>query len=108
MEEIDVETLMQPSTLGTGAGTDYDDSSIRARPVYRWEGILEDPLRKQKAKHRPFLAKLAVWFGVSPFWRSGLQSQGLALDVKLDDGRFVLLEDMESRTDTSKHDRETK
>jgi len=99
MEEVDGQTLMQPSTLGTGAGTDYDDVSIRARPLYRWEGILEDPLREKKAKRRPFLAKMAVWFGLSPFWRSGAPSQGLALDVRLDNGRYVLLEDMDIQTD---------
>ncbi|KAF9822133.1 hypothetical protein IEO21_00127 [Rhodonia placenta] len=92
MEEVDEQTLMQPSTLGTGAGTDYDDATIRARPIYRWEGILDDSLRKRKAKHRQFLAKLAVWFGVSPFWRSGPPSQGLALDAQLADGRYVLLD----------------
>ncbi|KZT72840.1 hypothetical protein DAEQUDRAFT_704553 [Daedalea quercina L-15889] len=93
MEEIDMKTLMRPSTLGTGAGTDYDDVSIRARPYYRWEGILDDDLRKAKPKHRPFLAKMAVWFGLSPFWRSGMQSEGLALDVRVENGRYVLLDD---------------
>ncbi|KZT02648.1 uncharacterized protein LAESUDRAFT_729889 [Laetiporus sulphureus 93-53] len=93
MEEVDVHTLLQPSTLGTGAGTDYDDSSIRARPVYRWEGILEDPVRSEKAKHRSLLRKLAVWFGVSPFWRPGLPSEGISLDVRLENGRYILFED---------------
>jgi hypothetical protein len=36
MEEIDVETLTGPSTLGTGGGTDHDDVSIRARPAYKY------------------------------------------------------------------------
>jgi hypothetical protein len=35
MEEIDLETLAGPSTLGTGGGTDHDDASIRARPAYK-------------------------------------------------------------------------
>ncbi|KAH9936996.1 uncharacterized protein B0H18DRAFT_925256 [Fomitopsis serialis] len=98
MEEVDMKTLMQPSTLGTGAGTDYDDVSIRARPYYRWEGILDDELRKTKPKHRPFLAKMAVWFGLSPFWRSGVQSKGLALDVRMENGRYVLLDGVETQT----------
>lgn len=93
MEEVDAETLVQPSMLGIGGGTDYDDGSIRARPLYRWEGILEDPLRKTKRKHRPLLAKIPVWFGLSPLWRSGTPSQGLALDAELKNGRYVLLED---------------
>lgn len=38
MEDLDVETQAQSSTLGTGVGTDHDASSIRPRPAYRWEG----------------------------------------------------------------------
>ncbi|KAH9898326.1 hypothetical protein C8Q73DRAFT_395301 [Cubamyces lactineus] len=99
MEEIDAQTLTQPSTLGTGGGTDHDDGSIRARPAYRWEGILEDPLttRKHKSHRQRFLSRLAVWFGLSPVWRSGEPSQGLALDVKILDGKYVLLEDTPGR-----------
>ncbi|KAI0669824.1 hypothetical protein C8Q78DRAFT_147928 [Trametes maxima] len=102
MEEIDLQTLPRPSTLGTGGGTDHDDGSIRARPAYRWEGILEDPLttRKHKSHRQRFLSKLAVWFGLSPFWRTGEPSQGLALDVKLENGRYVLLDDAASRQAT--------
>ena len=99
MEEIDAQTLTRPSTLGTGGGTDHDDGSIRARPAYRWEGILEDPLttRKHKSHRQRFLSRLAVWFGLSPVWRSGEPSQGLALDVKMVDGKYVLLEDTPSK-----------
>ncbi|KAF8078665.1 hypothetical protein FPV67DRAFT_1465988 [Lyophyllum atratum] len=44
MMEVDLETRVgQTSTIGTGAGTDHDDSWIRTRPTYRWEGILSDP-----------------------------------------------------------------
>ncbi|RPD55808.1 hypothetical protein L227DRAFT_614942 [Lentinus tigrinus ALCF2SS1-6] len=92
MEEIDLQTLPRPSTLGTGGGTEYDDESIRARPAYRWEGILNDPLRKRKTHRRRFLSKLAVWFGISPLWRTGEPSKGLSLDVRLENGKYVLLE----------------
>ena len=92
MEEIDLQTLPRPSTLGTGGGTEYDDDEIRARPAYRWEGILHDPLRGKKSHQRRFLSKLAVWFGVSPLWRTGDASQGLSLDVRLENGKYVLLE----------------
>ncbi|KAI0724627.1 hypothetical protein C8T65DRAFT_7352 [Cerioporus squamosus] len=91
MEDIDLQTLPRPSTLGTGGGTEYDDESIRARPAYRWEGILDDPLRKRKTHRRRLLSKLAVWFGVSPLWRTGEPSQGLSLDVRLEHGKYVLL-----------------
>ncbi|KAI0052847.1 hypothetical protein FA95DRAFT_1579834 [Auriscalpium vulgare] len=90
MEEIDLETQAQPSSLGTGGGTDHDDSSIRARPTFRWEGLLRDPL--SSAHHRKILAKLGAWFGISPFWRAGGISQGVALDVRLEGGKYVLLE----------------
>lgn len=39
MEEVDMDTLAGPSTLGTGGGTDHDDGSIRARPAYRYASI---------------------------------------------------------------------
>jgi len=90
MNGIDLEIQGQPSTLGTGGGTDHDDSSIRARPEYRWEGILSDPM--QPGCHRPsFLAKLGAWFGVTPLWRTGIPSPGVAVDVRLENGRYVLI-----------------
>ncbi len=92
MEEIDLQTLPRPSTLGTGGGTEYDDGEIRARPAYSWEGILEDPVQKQRPHQRRFLSRLAVWFGVSPLWRTRDASQGLSLDVRLENGKYVLLE----------------
>ncbi|KAL4242145.1 hypothetical protein ABKN59_001961 [Abortiporus biennis] len=92
MEEVDQMTQAHvPSTLGTGGGTDHDDSSIRARPYYRWEGLLTDKVSKNVKHHRSLLAKIGVWFGVTPLWRSGVPSRGLALDVRLVDGRYVLL-----------------
>ena len=96
MEEVDLQTQAQPSTLGTGGGTDHDDSSIRARPLYRWEGILSDDLSSHERHHRDFLSKLAVWFGISPRWRAGVPTRGLALDVKAENGRYILLRGDES------------
>lgn len=92
-----MQTLPQPSTLGTGGGTEYDDSSIRARPQYRWEGILGDPIVDSKAvtnkaEGRRFASKLAVWFGIQPTWIPGDSSHGLSLDVELVNGKYVLLE----------------
>ncbi|KAH9065948.1 hypothetical protein EDB87DRAFT_1554562 [Lactarius vividus] len=91
MEDIDVETQVPVSTLGTGGGTDHDDSAIRPRPIFRWEGILSDPLVK-KAPGRKLFSKLGVWMGLTPFWRSGSGSLGVALDVHLEGDRYVLLE----------------
>ncbi|KAH9178928.1 hypothetical protein EDB89DRAFT_2172217 [Lactarius sanguifluus] len=91
MENIDIETQIPVSTLGTGGGTDHDDSAIRPRPIFRWEGILSDPLVK-KAPGRKLLSKLGVWMGLTPFWRSGSGSLGVALDVHLKGDRYVLLE----------------
>jgi len=92
MEQVDADAVAGPSTLGTGGGTDHDDSSIRARPAYRWEGLLADPLRNDKRWRRRWFAKMGVWFGVTPLWRSSMPSAGLALDVRLENGRYVLLE----------------
>jgi len=91
MEDIDIETQVPVSTLGTGGGTDHDDPVIRPRPIFRWEGILSDPLVK-KAPRRKLLSKLGVWMGLTPFWRRGSGSLGLALDVHLERDRYVLLE----------------
>lgn len=90
MEEIDLQTLPRPSTLGTGGGTEYDDAEIRARPAYRWEGILGDTVSKQRPHQWRFLSRLAVWFGVSPLWRTGETSKGLSLDVRLESGKYAL------------------
>lgn len=95
MEEVDAQTVARPSTLGTGGGTDHDDESIRARPIYRWEGILEDPLRKHQRRTPKVLAKFGVWLGLTPLWRSGIPSAGLALDVQLDHGQYVVMQDPE-------------
>ncbi|KAI0322650.1 hypothetical protein OF83DRAFT_1048810 [Amylostereum chailletii] len=91
MEEIDVETQARPSTLGTGNGTDHDDSYIRARPNFRWEGILNDPLTKGPKGRKKWLVKMGAWLGLTPLWRSGIPSPGVALDVRLENGKYVLL-----------------
>ena len=97
MEEIDLQTLPRPSTIGTGGGTEYDDGSIRARPNYRWEGIWDDPLTAASKKPpRRLTSKLAVWFGIRPTWVTGDRSHGLSVDVKLESGSYVLLEDTTS------------
>jgi hypothetical protein len=66
--------------------------SIIARPTYRWEGLLTDPLSTGR-QHRRLFAKLGAWFGVTPLWKSEIPSPGLALDVRLDRGRYVLVDD---------------
>ena len=93
MEEIDQRTQAQPSTLGTGGGTDHDDETIRARPAYRWEGMLDDPVRKHESRIGRFFSKLGVWFGVTPHWRLGGRTMGLSLDVHLQNGQYVLMMD---------------
>lgn len=93
MEDIDILTQGQPSTLGTGGGTDHDDSWIRARPTYRWEGLLSDPPYEAQPISHKWLTKLGAWMGITPLWRSGPRSRGLYLDVMVKDGRYVLLDD---------------
>lgn len=93
LSDIDIQFHNKSSSLGTGGGTDHDDSSIRARPIYDWEGIMEDPLStsKNKLNRQGWRAKLGVWLGITPLWRTGVVSPGLALDVKLVEGKFILL-----------------
>ena len=77
--------------MGTGNGTDHDDDAIRQRPYFRWEGILSDPVVARSKQHRSWLSKLGPWLGITPQWRSGVPSPGVALDVKLENGRYVLI-----------------
>ncbi|KDQ63598.1 hypothetical protein JAAARDRAFT_119276 [Jaapia argillacea MUCL 33604] len=90
MEDVDIQTQARSSTLGTGGGTDHDDASIRPRPTFRWEGILADPIRQGK-RHRNLFAKFEAWFGLTPLWRSGTPSNGVSLDVVLENGRYLVL-----------------
>ena len=69
MEDVDIETQIPLSTLSTGGGTDHDDSVIRPQPMFRWEGILSDPLVKTEPGHQ-LLSKLRVWLGLTPLWRT--------------------------------------
>ncbi|KAF9568432.1 hypothetical protein CPC08DRAFT_702456 [Agrocybe pediades] len=100
MDDIDALTQAQSSTLGTGAGTDHDASWIRARPAYRWEGMLTDPPNKIGHKiRRKWIAKLGAWMGVTPLWRQSAPSEGLFLDVKVEGGRYVLLDEHDDHDD---------
>jgi hypothetical protein len=100
MEDVDIETHGRPSTLGTGGGTDHDDEYILARPAYRWEGLLDDPLSDGKKWTGHWFAKMGVWFGVASRWRSGMPSKGMSLDVRLENGRYVLVDEVETTSST--------
>jgi hypothetical protein len=93
MEDVDIETQVPLSTLGTGGGTDHDDPVIRPRPMFRWEGILSDPLVKKAPGHN-LLSKLGVWLGLTPFWRTRSGSLGVALDVHLEGDQYVLSDEL--------------
>ena len=95
MDEIDRIIHERTSTLGTGGGTDHDDSSIRARPNYRWEGLFEDTPNINRTRLNNWIRQLGVWFGITPHWRKGTASHGLALDVVLDGGQYRKLHDEE-------------
>jgi len=91
MEDVDRETQGRPSTLGTGGGTDHDDVDL-ARPAYRWEGLLNEPSSNGKRWRRRWFGKFGVWFGLTSRWQSGMSSGGLSLDVRLTNGRYVLVD----------------
>lgn len=111
MEDVDLEPLVQPSTmgtLGTGGGTDHDETFIRPRPEYKWEGLLSDPVQTGTHRRGKFLAKLGAWMGLTPRWRIGGISPGLSVDVRLENGRYVLTDDGstvggDSYLDSNKH-----
>jgi hypothetical protein len=89
--DLDAETLGAPSSLGTGGGTDHDDDAIRARPAYRWEGILDDPYRPHGGwRRRPWTSKIKAWMGIDPHWSEGPASSGVAVDARLERGRYIL------------------
>jgi len=89
MESLDRDRIVNPSSLGTGGGTDHDNSMIISRPTYRWENLLEDPLRSN-GNGRRFFVKLGTWLGITPLWRSEIPSQGVAVDVRLERGVWVV------------------
>jgi hypothetical protein len=90
MENVDIQTQAASSTMGTGGGTDYD-VEIQARPTYKWEGLLSDQLRK--GRRRRWFGKMGAWFGVTPLWKSEMLSKGLALNVRIENGRYVMMGD---------------
>jgi hypothetical protein len=90
MESVDLQTQARSSTMGTGGGTDYDADTIQVRPTYKWEGLLNDPLRKGKVWRRRWFAKMGAWFGITPVWGAEMISTGLAIDVRVEHGRYVL------------------
>ncbi|TFK77139.1 hypothetical protein BDN72DRAFT_953613 [Pluteus cervinus] len=93
MANLDAITRGPNSTLGTGGGTNHDDSTIRPRPIYRWEGILDDPIVANQSKVRKdWFAKFGAWFGITPLWREGPPTHGVSLDVRLVNGRYELLQ----------------
>lgn len=96
---MDLTTHVRSSSLGTGGGTDLDDAEIRTRPAFKWEDVFEDPVHRGSGKYWKYLDWqrwkdiFAVWFGLTPLDHRKLRSNGIALDVVLDDsGRYIVLE----------------
>ncbi|KAF5312519.1 hypothetical protein D9619_003561 [Psilocybe cf. subviscida] len=98
MEDVDVLTQGgQTSTLGTGPGTDHNYSGIRVRPAYRWEGMFNAKHEAHYAHgsgwRRRWASKFGAWLGVTPLWLGvGSTSHELYLDVKLEGGKYVLMD----------------
>jgi len=69
----------------TGGGTDHDDTEIRERPEFTYEGVFDDPVRPRSSTSawRPW-GKFAIWFGITPFARTRYHSHGVAFDLTLD------------------------
>lgn len=74
LDDIDIGSHARTSSLGTGGGTDHDDSSILPRPEYRWEGILED-LCSQARRSNTELVGQRNWRYGSGYLRFGGQGR---------------------------------
>lgn len=90
MEEVDWQIHQRGTTQGTGGGTDHDDSSIRPRHAFTWERIWDDPVSPGRWKRSSWRGKLSVWLGLRPHWTTST-TNGLALDVRLENGKYVIL-----------------
>ncbi|KDQ13737.1 hypothetical protein BOTBODRAFT_111078 [Botryobasidium botryosum FD-172 SS1] len=102
LAEVEIGGETRSITTDAGGGTDHDDESIRVRPAFKWEGIFEDPVRTiyffSRIMTRP-LGMFPVWFGVTPLGRTRYWTRGVAFDVILSKGRYVLA-DTELMSDT--------
>lgn len=66
------------SSQGTGGGTDHDDTSIRERPLYKYE----EAFMKHRGKWQ---GKFAVWFGLTPFAPiEERHAHNITFDLRLD------------------------
>jgi hypothetical protein len=90
------------STIDTGGGTDHDDTEIRERPEFTYEGVFDDPIRPRSVSvlHKTYCSidplvfqstsfwrpwgKFPIWFGITPFARTRYHSHGVAFDLTLD------------------------
>ena len=89
MEEVDYQVHERGTTQGTGGGTDHDDSSIRPRHAFTWETIWADPVSKDGGSRAGWKGKIMTWLGLKPHWTT-TTTAGLALDVRLRDGKYVV------------------
>ncbi|KAF8316174.1 hypothetical protein DL93DRAFT_2154964 [Clavulina sp. PMI_390] len=66
------------SSEDTGGGTDHDDSSIRERPLYRYEELFME-------HHGKWRGRFAVWFGLTPFAPlMDQRTRDISLELRLD------------------------
>ena len=97
LDEMDMTTHVRTSTIGTGGGTDHDDANIRARPMFKWEEVFEDPMRSGRGtghwiSRRRWTGMLRVWLGVTPLEGRRFRTNGVALDLRVEGGRYVTIE----------------
>ncbi|KAH7104776.1 hypothetical protein BKA62DRAFT_693377 [Auriculariales sp. MPI-PUGE-AT-0066] len=90
VDEVDWALHQRGSTEGTGAGTDHDDASIRFRRAFTWESVWDDPVSDSRWSASSWRSKLSVWMGMRPRWTTWT-TNGLALDVRLEKGRYVVM-----------------
>lgn len=100
-DEVDWEVHQRGSTHGTGGGTDHDDVSIRPRHAFTWESIWDDPVTSGRLSNAGWKGKILVWLGLQPHWTT-TTTPGLAVDVRLQDGKYVVLQREDEDYDSKK------
>lgn len=58
-----------------------------------------DPVRGRRRRRDGWFVKLGAYLGLTPIWRSGSPSKGVSLDVQLQNGRYVVLEEEDTSLD---------
>jgi len=65
--------------------------------MFKWEEVFEDPMRPGRGtghwiSRRRWAGMLRVWLGVTPLEGRRFRTNGVALDLRVEGGRYVTIE----------------